>query len=743
MRKIIIVIFVVTLGCGFVISDFTPVIAQDDFLLEEITVTAQKREENQQKVAVPIEVVTGEEIKELGRTDIEDILSNITGVVINKNPDGLRVSIHGISDDNRAERVGVQSSTPTIAVNQDGVNTARKNSGIGLYDLERVEVMLGPQATLYASNTPGGIVNLVTATPKLDVFEVSGTVEYGNYDLLRMEGAMNAPVSETTALRAAFYSTVRDGYLTNGSDDENGRSARLRALIQPNESFSFLITGELEKTMTRGIAAVNTFVNQADVPNPWTAQASAPDNPSTQNQRKIYGNITYDAGFGSLTLIPAYVTRNYDLTSVRTEGSTQITSYSSGANRERGVEGRLVSSPYSNIKWITGFNWYESVDRSATNSTNGSWNTNFIQMKSHAFYGNITYPVTDVLRITGGARKSWDTNDTNHVEFPNRTDPTSADPTVENVTMEYASPDYKIGFEYDFAENSMLYADYSSSYRTQGSAFDQYGNPFPPEKLKAISVGSKNRFLGNKLQLNASAFYYKYNDYFAQGLVSTISRKDINGDGDYDDLDLVDPDTGLSRNETIRVQDEAAKQVGDANLLGVDLTISAIITAKDMLNLSVSYLDTEFTSLYFDYWDITNEIGVPDMDYTGKEMTYSPKWTASANYSHNFNLQNGGILTARVDANYQSSYIMTFNDVTVSLDSNWQASVADISKEREQEAYHLTDLSLIYTSPEGKWMITGYLKNLENYAVKKSWGHNRVFVIGPPRTYGAILSIKY
>ena len=179
----------------------------EEFTLEEITVTAQKRAENQQKVAISMEVIAAEDLKSLGKSDIDDILSNVSNVLVQKSADGLRVSLRGYSDAT-GTNFGQSTSTPAVAVNIDGVYSSRKDSSTSLYDMDRIEVLFGPQSTLYASNSPGGIVNVETASPKLDKYEASGALEYGNFNLLHTEGMVNVPISSIMSLRGAFQTKV-------------------------------------------------------------------------------------------------------------------------------------------------------------------------------------------------------------------------------------------------------------------------------------------------------------------------------------------------------------------------------------------------------------------------------------------------------------------------------------------------------------------------------------------------------
>jgi len=752
-------IFTAVLGFVFIMSDIPSVKAQEassEFTLEEITVTAQKREENQQKVAIAMDVISGDQMKEMGQTSISQILSNLSNTNINKTGSALRIAIRGVSDD-LAEN-SVQVTTPTAALNTDGVMTNRNQTGTGLYDVERVEVLVGPQSTLYASASPGGIVNVVTASPKLDKFEGSATVEIGNYDLKHFEGAVNAPISSTVALRAAVSTNSRGGYISNGGEDQDQRSARLKALFKPNEKLSFTLTGELSKQTDHGFGSVKVFNNQGDeyypdgvtkLKDPWTSADDTLGQSMNKKGYKVYGNMSLDLGAFVLTVTPSYNKSTSPSDSAGVDGRSGL--YTVTVNNrdswEKSVEMRLTSSDSFFFKWIVGTVYYKANDTSTSTSvnSNGSDYNNLLNEDTvKAVYGNITYPITERLRGTAGMRYTKDFNHTIQ-------DQSNGPPDLEfpmTVDQPYNNSNYKIGAEYDLNESSMLYADVSSAYRTQGMGFDANGNVFPPEKLTAFNVGAKNRFFGNKLQLNASAYLYNYKNKLGINSANYLYlRNDANGDGVYQEGDTIDSGP-----------DSNAKAVGDYRQYGLDIDTTTILTANDKLDLSISLTHSEYTNLYFDYTDETNHpewiipgaVGTPDLSYDGKPNTNSPKFTATASYSHNFNLWNGGMLTPRLDVRYKSSYILTFSEEYMSYDltttpPTW--TTMDLTKVRKQEAFYTADLTTTYVHPSGLWTLTGYVKNLTNYAVKTSWTFmgqgNGSLMIDSPRTYGGILSVKF
>jgi len=739
-------VFTAALVFIFISSNAPSVKAQetdsDEFTLEEITVTAQKRVENQQKVAITMDVISSETIKELGKTDLDDILDGVASAIVQKAADGLRVSLRGISDYSSSNN-GQSMAAPTVAVNTDGVYSNRKDNGSSLFDIERVEVLYGPQSTMYSSNSPGGIVNVVTASPKIDKYEVSGSIEVGNYNLLHTEAAVNVPVGDKVALRTSLSTSKHDGYLSNGGDDENTKSGRFKALYQASDKLSFTGTAELSKDKSAGVGSgVEVFIHQDDkyyadgttlLKDPWTGSGTLSSS-NDKTSRKFSGNMALDTDFGSISLITSYSTRTGDNVS-QDQGSTM---YQTQIGREKNAELRMTSPSDFFFKWIAGATYYKSKDlqnRSSAayiNTGDGEFSFRTNLENSKALYGNVTYPVMDALRLTGGVRFSWDEMTTQNVEYKwdgdlNAYDLKDQDPT-QNTNS--GTPDYKIGFEYDLAENAMLYGDFSTSYRVQGM-----NSSTDPEELKAYTAGAKSRLLENKLQLNGAAYYYDYTNYFVN-YRKTVWIEDLDGDNE---MDRSAPDS-TSASETS--EDSGAEGIGgDGYMYGFDVSANALITANDFVNLSVSYLHSEWTDLYI-VWEystelelvngVATEVTVPDSDYKGKSMSNTPEWTINLGYTHNFNLWNGGVLKVGASGKYQSNYRLSWND--------------DEYPENYQESFFTENANVSYNHSNGMWTLSAYVKNISNYAEKRMYmnaGGNGNLTIGNPRTYGAVLSVKF
>jgi outer membrane receptor protein involved in Fe transport len=483
--------------------------------------------------------------------------------------------------------------------------------------------------------------------------------------------------------------------------------------------------------------------------------------------------VNWDTAFGAITVVPYY--NNREAISLKNDvevylaGQAEVeytTQHRENSTEQKGVDMRIVSPEDFMFKWILGGTWYDSANANFTDDYEYDTNdqSNWRTQKNKAVYANITYPITDTFRGTAGYRRSWDK--TQNVETP---------PKVGNGIsgMEYSNPDYKLGLEYDLDENVMLYADYATSYRVNAMAINsaagvENSRDVPPEELKAYSLGAKSRFFDNRLQLNASIFFYDYQNKRFTGTTDgrfnrlptwdntlRILREsdytgydpdgdwhdgvDINNDGDYNDTNLPPDSDLLLPGETsdlygadiIATADPWTQQFGAFESLGVDLSMDWVITSKDRLNLQISYLDSTWTDCTVNfYWDwIWPSEGT---SYNGKRATYSAEWSANASYQHIFELGSFGRLVPKVDMQYKSDYTLDFQDA-------WDPY-------NYQEPYTIYNASLQFTSASGMWSLNAYVKNITEYAAKTFWQtimNNPRLGITDPKTYGAVLSVKF
>jgi outer membrane receptor protein involved in Fe transport len=306
-------------GLIFILNEAVCLYAQesssDEFTLEEITVTAAKRTENQQKVPIAMDVISNRDLAGEGKTNVDDILTGLANVTINTNSDGMRVSIRGLAD-YEGSAGGMKTSTPTVAVNIDGAQNDMASAGSNLFDLERVEVLYGPQSTLYSSNSPGGIVNVVTATPKTDRYSVNASYGLGNYKVQNFQTAVNVPiVTDKLAIRLSGSLSNQGSYVEGVSPSKN-KAARLKTLWTATDKLAVTLTGSLSKANNGGMmgGSVKPFVNQDDatypdgtaLTTPWTSSGTDFQGANTNAQitQGINANVSWDSSLGTLTVTP-------------------------------------------------------------------------------------------------------------------------------------------------------------------------------------------------------------------------------------------------------------------------------------------------------------------------------------------------------------------------------------------------------------------------------------------------------
>jgi iron complex outermembrane receptor protein len=702
--------------------------------VQEVVVTAQRRTENLQKSSVSIQVFSGQALRQV--RNAEDLSTLTPGVVIANRGSSPQVFIHGVGDQS-SDNTGIGA----VAFNVDGVYYARQEAaGPEMFDLQRIEILTGPQGTLYGRNATGGAVNILTNQPKLGSYGGYVSGEYGSFDLYREEVAINLPIGSTAALRIAEQSTDQNGYLSNGLDDDHSKALRARLLWEPNDRDSILFNlDSAEVTGKGGGFAVYPAVGG----NPWrsitqqpllypfdfnasTAPLSQP-NDSVVDSHNYGGSIeaNADLGWAKLTLIPSF--RYQDIYAV--QYSTNSRFAEDATTREPTVELRLSNSS-GGLKWVAGAYFYDEIldvpDSLTQNSfTGGTLDT---QRLAYAGFGQATYSVTDKFRLIAGLRY---TEETITGTFANGGgafgDPLNpyheTGPDVALTPIRENRLNYKVGAEYDLAPNSMAYITDATGFKAGGvSAAAGCGSEaYKPEDLSALTGGIRNRFLDNRLQLNGEAFYWQYTNQ----QIAVVTENPCGGTQQL----IVNP--------------------GDATIKGGNWDAIYRLTSSDTLHGSVEYADAEYTS-----FAITQRGAGPyaaglgsacsssaagggyfNIDCQGEELARTPKWSGTAGYEHVFELGDNK-LTFDVDGQFASARY---------LDIGYGPN--DLAP-----GYARLNTELTFASKD-RWTLGVYVDNITNAAVY-SGGLNLASTpkptilayaasIAPPRTAGIRLRMNF
>lgn len=686
--------------------------AATDQGLQEIVVTAQRRSESIEKTPVAITAVTGEALANEGVMNLQDAISLMPSVQIQASNLGSGFYIRGIGS--RIPGVFGDGSGSPVSTYSDGIFQSRSEiTNLMFLDVDRIEVLRGPQGTLYGRNNNAGAVNILSNDPVLGTDSATVTLQYGNYSEQHAEAAGNIAVSDTVAIRAAFGSERHTGYLTNGLDDADTQSGRVKVLVEPSDALRILLVGDY--THNGGLGVGNVAIPTSGRSSPWVgpgyaaldfppgsgnyvcgASGTGPCTPlqDTKNY-DFHAQVDYNLGWGIASFLPAY--QNYHsqyqqvFSGLYEDNTTPL--------RQNSEELRLASEADSAVKWVGGL-FYLRDDGSGLYDHNFSFNTtiqNSVNInETMAVFGQATVPVTDRFRLTGGLRYTRDYFKTDQV--------TSG--VSEDAASDFYKLTYKGGAEFDLTANSLLYGEVSNGFRQGGvgqSANTGTIYTFGPETILAYELGSKNKFLDGKLLFNADVYWYQYKGY----------QLDVN----------FYPDPASEVYET-----KTSNLPGITKVGGLELEGAWLATPADRIDFTTTYEYTRFADASVALGSVSTDL----TDLGGRELPRAPKWAGTVGYGHTWDFT-GGSLTGHVDGQYSSSYVVDLLYFTYSNPALFT-----------QNGYELYNANLTWTAQNGHWSAGLYGRNLSNKAVLQQANPAGpvavVGVIGDPRTYGIRLT---
>jgi len=678
-----------------------------DNALGVIVVTAQKQEENLQDIPVSVTALSSDDLQSRAITNPQDMQGLLPGINFQPNND-LFVTIRGIGTFNL--QPGVDSA---VAYTVDGNYIAHPAQlPTLLFDLDRVEALRGPQGTLFGRNANAGAINFVTARPTHD-FGAAATIGYGNYNLFQSEAMVNAPLGDAVAMRASFASRRHDPYLDDGHNDEDQIAARLRLLVEPSDSFSLIATIDYNRRKDANIGVSECPPNAVEAAcanvkwDPFDGNDQAnPDDYSSVESWGAYAQMDLRIGdFATLTYIPTYRESDTGYITTPTRPFVETTDRDWMYTHEL----RLTSLPDSPIHWVAGLYYSrERLEREITyywdtnpniprgpNDVINFFNVDYYKAESKAAFAQVTLPITENFRVTGGIRYTDETKVS--IGTANAYTGTVADPVLVSVPTDNTVKDdrvtWRVGVEADVGPDNLLYANVSTGFKSGGVSQADPNITLPttygPETITAYQVGSKNRFLGGRLQLNAEAFYYDYKGF--QTILSSFQP------------------SGLLYFLTVNSQ--------TARFYGGEIEAAFLATPNDRFDASIALLDAEFT-----------EFVVGSSNFSGNEAPQAPKYTINLAYERTFDLANGGDVKARIETRFVDDYFVAPDNFPGSKQSAYMQSAANIS----------------YNAPGGDWGITAWIRNIENNGViyNANPPGTRPTTIGyplPPRTFGVTL----
>lgn len=711
--------------------------------LEEVVVTAENRSVSAQRVPITLDLVRGKDIQKQGITDLLQLQNIAPSLNIVTNTIFNQINVRGVGSNDGANEMSDQAVTVGI----DGEYLNRPIAlNAAMFDLDRVEVLKGPQGTLYGRNATAGAVNIIAKKPTQHR-EVELGANVGNYGTLKLNGAVNLPLGKIAAIRVAGLLSKHDGYReSSGAGAFNGRidngnfwAARAGLDINPTKNLNIYIAGEMNKTDQQapaqyGVALGNIAELKNTVPKNWTTTlpndwAVATAGFMKIDQSALRGRMAYN--FGNATLTYSGGIRKVDMTGYQPLNGFVPETFSFHNDLSYNTQSHelRLNGESAKLSWqIGGFYGKENQDvrrglflPSAAGAFGGQVPfLNFffrdVTSTTSAIFGQATYNVNEKLGITLGLRNTTDKKTRSGADlasapfgpptiirffYPNvPTSPTQAGmKELTGVMLEnsWNQTTWTAGIEYKADANKMLFAKISKGYKAGG--FDNVGE-YDPESLIAYEVGTKNKFVNNKLKLNASLFYYDYTNQQVSVFINTAVGGGI-------------------------------KNAGESSVTGLDIEGEYAITKNDRIRVTANYLNAKFKTLRI-FTNITvGGAAATEQILDGNRPVQAPPFTFTGRYDHDFKIGKG-TLNAGIQMLFKSDYYL--QPYNLAMD--------------KQEAYTKTDINLTYTTGNGKFDFGVYAQNLEDNRIKTyaslNGGTINIYnwIFGTPRLVGAQLNVR-
>lgn len=668
--------------------------APDDkaIALDEVLVTARKRPELVQNVPMSISVVTGDRLVRDGDSDLRDIGTQFAGVSFNdSNGQGGEFSIRGLTS------TGSGSDT-SIGMYIDGVYIGGESAiSQRLFDLANVQVLRGPQGTLFGRNTVAGAINIETRKPE-PTFGGHVDATVGNYGLRQAGATLNIPlVSDKLMTRVSFIERKRDGYLENAAqpgtagNDEDGRSARLEALAKPTDTLDLLFTADKswDKTCDNMFKVVGGTLYDGNT----DPDVSAWDGPCRDNSR--IGGYSFQANqkLGDLTFtsITAYRYRKQDFLTDRDFTALPILYTGLQLNdRHFTQEFRLTSPGNETFNWVVGaffFNRHNDQNTILDLGPGflGPGNENLVNAiaystnKSYAGYASGEYRLTDNFKVDMGLRYTSESKSVDYVQTATLPIPgfSAVAPFYKSLSGGEWSP--TLTFTYALNPDANVYARVARGHKAGGFNAGPSSNPdqveFKPETLTSYETGYKTKLLDGRLQFDGSVYYLDY---------KSIQLSQQDGAGFF-----------ISNAAS-------ARSYGAETQLALQLGHNAIV------NGSLGYVDAKY-----------DQYG----SNSGNALPRAPKWTGALNLDLSWNAGPSGSIFVIPEVAYRSANFVDSANTPLFV----------------QRAHTDVNLRAGYESYDG-WSVTLWMRNATNQ--RYTLGGFAVAPIvyattsSPPRTYG-------
>ena len=702
-----------------------PQAQQHGALLEEITVVAQRRVENLQDVPIAISALSEAAIEKADIHDLSDIATRVPSLTFSPFSPGQNIiALRGVSSND--DGAGTDNS---VAVFVDEVYLGRvSNINPEMFDIQRVEILRGPQGTLYGKNTIGGAINIVSTRPDTERFSARLRANFGNYERTDFAGLATGPISDNLAGKFSFSYRNRDGWVDNVVLNKKQKDDEVQAyrgqLLYASGDTEVMFTADYNKLDVEDMARIpqtQLSGNLGPIVDQYRALCGdrgpkCSTNPSDGfAKRDAWGvslHVTHDFGIGELKSISAYRENEVDWEMDSIGVSIPLTDDILDKTEQFTQEIRWSGNTDA-LNYVFGF-WYlneqtnrlEVFDILANKNISGSDRYRQInETDSYAGFGQIDWQLTEDITLTAGGRYTYEQKAISN-------DAVAGDFVVINQTFSNARTETwtsfipKLSLSWQPQETMTLYGTIARGFKSGGfpAAPTTIADTEPLAQEEALNyeVGLKSDLLNN-IRLNTAFFYTEYEDLQIQSFGPRLGC-------------VEDPTTPQLECFGVFQTFNAS----DAEVRGVELELTWVPVENLTLSGFYSFLDSEFTD--------TNVPGSVFEGQTGNDLIRAPRNKYSVNAEYALPLNGGGQLTANLSYRYTDQQRGELEPYAI------------------QPAFDLFDARLAWNSPDDTLEIAVWVKNLldEEYVSHLyTIAGEVVAVFGDPQMYGVSLTYRY
>lgn len=712
--------------------------------LEEIIVTARRREESVSKTPVAVTAISGVDLQAAGVTDAVQLQYLVPGLMVSRERQGVNLSIRGITTTDTTPK-----GEPGISFNTDGVPVNRsEEQALALFDVQRVEVLSGPQGTLYGKSSTGGAINVVTNQPA-QVEEASASVAVGNHDTKRIDAMINVPLSDILAVRAAVNANYRDGFIdliggVSKPNDENNISARFSVLANFSERLQARLTVTLGELNGVGYGVNGTLLRIDDKLSGEGARLGFANRfVGRVDDHFAKGRVHVDAPLGDWNLMYLGAYSHY-----RTDNLMPDYGYQSDGHRlwvrddyDTTYQELRLTNETDRFEIMAGINYfYERITEDGHAwevgpAALGSFGydpdySNLISLindtthENYSAYTHLNYTLTPRWRITAGLRGASDkTAREGTLAAGTFAGSGAAGPipwrnafgticrgldscigTPNNGSSSSGKLTYNMGTDYAFTQNAMGYLGIATGYKAGGfndvDPVTNSAHEYGPEDMTAYEAGYKLRSPSG-VQFDSAWYYYDY----SRGQITQL-------------LELNNDPT----NQVMYTRLASMTIYGWENSLTYPLAPTAQFNFSSTLQKGRYHHHTAGATL--------------DVDFSGKSLDRVPSVVLGMGFTNTWWLDRGGALQLRLVTRYSSSYYVT---------DFWAA------EQYRQKSFTRSDADLTYTSRNAKYATQVFVRNLEDGIQITGGAQNYIAgvpnsargYVSEPRFWGVRQTVKF